>query len=210
MRATFLIMVSFLLLTGCDSLRTSISSEQTTMKEIVLTENEQVIFSMLADQIFYFDFTDDSGDFQTIEVGVDYFHYGNLVESLPGMTMATNDRESELRDERARFLFTMNKEEKDNHLEMNGTLKILFDSGSSGSSTYSFTREGAEVGALSRGYLIDRLDHIPIGEKIYVAYYVENSDSFIRAFDHELALKPNDDYEHVLFYYVKMDNELKE
>ncbi|WP_332633741.1 hypothetical protein [Halalkalibacter flavus] len=178
------------------------------MNEITLSENEEVMFSLLADQIFYFEFHEREKQFQSIEVRVEYYHYGELVENIGGMKMGANDPEAEVEDERVRFLFTFDTKEEGDDLAVSRTLKLLYDRGAAGSTDYSITREGTNRGASSWGYLFDRFDEFPVGEKVYTAYFVENVEAaHLKSFDYEEAIYPNNEYEHVFLYYVKIDDD---
>ncbi|KHF41776.1 hypothetical protein [Halalkalibacter okhensis] len=202
-------LMSILLLAGCDSLiSSSIDRNEKVMKEITLSENEEVMFSLLADQIYYFEFQDRLKQFQSVEIGVDYYHYGELIDSMGGMKIGANHPELEGKDERARFLFTLDSLEEGEDLTFSGTLKVLFDSGSAGSTGYSFNREGVKRGASSWGYLLDQFDDVPIGEKVYTAYFVENVESeHLRTLNYEEAIQQNDEYEHLFLYYVQIEDE---
>ncbi|MFC0473406.1 hypothetical protein ACFFHM_23590 [Halalkalibacter kiskunsagensis] len=207
MRKWSAVLLCTLFLTACESLTTTGLTKQKPLNEVTLSENEQVIFSLLADRIFYLDFKDSKKEFRSIEVGVDYYHYGELVEKNGGMIMGANDPEMELEEKRARFLFTMNTQEGDENISVYGNLNVIYNSGSSGSTSYSFEREGTARGSSSWGYLVDQIDEITYDEKNYVAYYIENVESnTMRSFDSEVAVTPNQEYEHVYMYYVAISD----
>ncbi|TWI57902.1 hypothetical protein [Halalkalibacter nanhaiisediminis] len=214
MKNVMILMVSFVfvfvLLTGCETLSSSsFSTDSRAFSEMPLSENEQLIFSMLADQIFYLQFVDRNKEFRSMEVGLDYYYYGELTESVGGMKIGANDPEIEGEKERSRVLFTFNKEESKGQSLISGEMKVM-DDGGSGHSPYSFSHPGGmESVSSTHGYLFDRLEgDVPYGEKIYVAYHVENNESnSMRSFDMNIALQPNDDFEHLYAYYVIIDDE---
>lgn len=212
MKNVLILMVSFVfvLQTGCEALSSSsFSMDSRTLSEMPLSENEQLIFSMLADQIFYFQFVDRSKEFRSMEVGLDYYHYGELTESVGGMKIGANDPEIEGEKERSRVLFTFNKEESKGQSLISGEMKVM-DDGGVGHSPYSFSHTGDIEEVIStQGYLFDQLEgDVPYGEKIYVAYHVENNESnSMRGFDMDIALQPNDDFEHLYAFYVIIDDE---
>ncbi|MDT8859875.1 hypothetical protein N0O92_06485 [Alkalihalobacillus sp. MEB130] len=194
-----------LILSGCDSLISSKTSNQSSIREIALSENEEVIFSLLADRIFYFEFQDRTKQFQSIEIGVEYYYYGELVESMGGLKMGANDPELDSGDERVRLLFTIDSNEEGQELLLDGSLRLLFDSGSSGSTDYSFSRDLVERGANSWGYLFEEQEEVILDKKMYSAYFVENIEKdYMRSFDLDVALQPNTDFEHVYLYYIEI------
>jgi hypothetical protein len=200
------VFLCLLFLSACESLTTTSFTKQKPLNEMTLSENEEVIFSLLAERIYYLDFKDSKKKFRSIEVGVDYYHYGELVEKSVGLIMGAN--EPEMEDGRARFLFTMDTLENEGNLSVYGDFNIIYDSGSSGSSSYSLEREGTDRGSSSWGYLTEQIDEINYGKKNYVAYYVENVEpNIMRSFDPEFAVTPNQEYEHVYMYYVTVSDE---
>ncbi|WP_332691213.1 hypothetical protein [Halalkalibacter lacteus] len=203
-----LVFLCLFILSACDSLTKASFLNQKPLNEISLSENEEIIFSILAERIFYLDFKDSNKEFRSVEVGVDYYQNGEIVEKNGGLMINANDLELEQKDERARILFTMDREENEGNLSVYGDLKIMYDSGSSGSSSYSLERKGTERGSSSWGYLVDEIEDVTYDKKNYVAYYVENVESNVmRSFDLEVATKPNQDYEHVYMFYVIISDE---
>ncbi len=208
MKKALLALIAFVLLASCET--SSFSTDSRTLSEMPLSENEKLIFSLLADQIFYFQFLDRNKEVRSIEVGLDYYHYGELTETVGGMKLGANDPEIEQETERSRILFTFNKEESGGQSLISGEMTIMDDGGSSIDSPYSFSHPGGIEGVTStQGYLFDQQEgDIPYGEKIYVAYYVENIESNVmRSFDLESALQPNDDFEHLYAFYMIIDDQ---
>ncbi|MFC0558171.1 hypothetical protein [Halalkalibacter alkalisediminis] len=208
MKQSILFLMCLLSITGCDTLLTAGGGESERLREITLSENEQVIFSLLADELFYIEYMDRSKQFRSLEIGVDYFHYGELSEESGGITLAANNPDFETEDDRARFLFTMDWEASGDSPSVQGEMIIFYDSGTTGSSSYSFSRPTLEQGGRTRGYLLEQIDKIPYGEKLYVAYLAENVNSnSMKTFDLEQVTTPNDEYEHVYLYYVMVNQE---
>jgi hypothetical protein len=203
MKKWLFILSVLLVISGCESITTVGGNDAKSFREIKLSENEKVIFSLLADQIFYFDYIDKSKKFRQIEVGVDYFYYGKLAESSGGLIVSANDPETEWEDERARFLFTLQADELDEEMNLKGEMSVIFDSGTTNSSEYSYPRSNKQRGFRTAGYMLDEIDELSYGEKIYIGFYAENVESdSMRSFDPVVAVEPNDQFEHVYLYYV--------
>lgn len=206
-RLLLIIMVVFGVI-GCDALTTAGGSSSEKINEVSLTKNEKVIFSLLADEIYYVEYVDPSKQFRSIGIGVDYYHYGLRSEEGGEITVGANDPEMDWDDDQARFLITKNWDEGEKESLVHGELSIILDSGTIGSGTYSYVRKNSERGIRSSGYLVDAIDEISYGEKVYVGYSIENVESdSMRSFDLELATTPNDEYEHTYLFYVIINQE---
>ncbi|GAE33523.1 hypothetical protein [Halalkalibacter akibai] len=204
----WLIAFVLILLPGCEALTSEAVSETEEIREIPLSENEKLLFSMLADEWFYIDYHNSSETFNLVEVGVEHYHYGRLVESNKMLTK--HHQIKEVNDKRFRLLLTMEAEKimEEESLLLHGGFNVMYESLPKETSNFEFLRSQPKRDVHSSGYLVDEIKGIHSGEKVYVAYISEYGDMETRGnFDQKRAILPNDEYEHVYMYYLIIDKE---
>ena len=193
-----------MMITGC-------SADSTlTITDTDLSNNEEILFDAIAKETYLFDLEGSLPVGKEMNIGVDYYEFGELIEekSIFGVGRS-HDEDEEFKEEYEKLFISLTEDESTDEVSLNVIVK------SKNGSYSNFTELGelnVEGKAFSSGSLLkDENNEIKLSEetsdeKNYLASFTISQDSTFRGFDLEHATQPNQDYEFMYLFNVQLQD----